>query len=426
MLEIRITNIDAQRLRRNALIGLGLLVALYLAYLVREVWIPLFLAFLIALVLDPLVDRMEARGWSRLKGSLIIFAVFFGATSGILAVAIPAVVTQTMAMTKSISENIPSGENETATKASLNRILQKVHASPFVASAVLRASAQISAAFSRSSAYLGDAAQVFLANVLWAIIIPIVAFYSLKDFHILYARLLMLVPHEKRSFTQNIVNEITAIFVGYIRGIIIVCALNGIATAALLAAFQVPNAMALGAIAGLLYVVPYFGPVMTYVTVGGACLTSGHITIQLTLVILLLLVVLHSLIFDQIITPRILSNHVGLHPILSIIALLIGGALLGIVGMILAVPVAGVIQMALKVIFPKLAQPIEVPAGEQLHALSRPSDTTHPPSAQPDSTIDVHQTIVDAVDIADASIPEHITPIGAEEIRAAPAGVSKT
>lgn len=87
MFELRITNLDAKGLRRSAAIVLALLVVLYLAYLVREVWIPLLLAFLIALVLDPLVDRMEARGWSRLKGSLIIFAVFFGVTSALLAVA---------------------------------------------------------------------------------------------------------------------------------------------------------------------------------------------------------------------------------------------------------------------------------------------------------------------------------------------------
>ena len=421
-------------MRRSAAIVLALLVVLYLAYLVREVWIPLFLAFLIALVLDPLVDRMEARGWSRLKGSLIIFAVFFGVTSAILAVAIPAVVTQTMAMTKSISDYIPSGDNETQTKASLYRILKKVHASPSVETAVLRASSQISAAFGKSSAYLGDAAKVVMANVLWVVIVPIVAFYALKDFHILYARLLMMVPHHQRSFTQNLVNEITAIFVGYLRGLFIVCALNAVATAALLFAFRVPNALALGAIAGLLYVVPYFGPLMTYVMVSGACLTSGHISIQLTVIILLLLVVLHSLIFDQIITPRVLSNHVGLHPILSIVALLIGGSLLGVVGMILAVPVAGVIQMALKVIFPKLAQPIEVPAGEQLHALNRPAEAAQAPAAQMEATagslqttaIDVHQTIVDAVDVADAAVPERIVPIGEEEIRTSPLRPSKT
>lgn len=425
MVEIRITNLDAKRLRRNALFGLAFLIALYLAYLVREIWIPMFLAFLIALVLDPLVDRMEARGWSRLKGSLLIFAVFFGLAGGILAVVVPAIVTQTMAITRSISDYIPSGENETQTKASLNRILKKVHASPSVTTSVMHASAQISAGFGKLSDYLGTMAQVFMANILWAILVPIVAFYALKDFHILYARLLMLVPHKNRTFTQNIVNEITGIFIGYLRGIVIICALNAVATVVLLLCFKVPNALAIGSIAGLLYMVPYFGPLMTYVAAAGACLTSGHMSIQMTLAVLFMLVILHSLIFDQIVTPRIMSNHVGLHPILSIMALLIGGGLLGVVGMILAVPVAGVVQMALKVIFPKLAQPIEVPIGEQLHALNRASDVGQGADQEIETAIDLHQTIVEAVDVADASVPEYVPPIGAEEIGVSPPGVLK-
>lgn len=90
--------------------------------------------------------------------------------------------------------------------------------------------------------------------------------------------------------------------------------------------------------------------------------------------------------------------------------------------------------MALKVIFPKLAQPIEVPAGEQLHALNRPAEAAQAPTAQMEVTaggsqaaaIDVHQTIVDAVDVADASVPERIVSIGEEEIRASPLRPSKT
>ncbi len=416
MFELRIGSLDPARLRRNLLIGVCLLVSLWLAYLVREVWLPLLIAFLIALVLDPLVDRMEARGWSRLKGSLLIFAAFFVVTSGALALTIPAVITETMAMTKSISAYIPSGENESQTKASLRRILKKAHASPFLEETVLRASAQISDAFGKSSTYVGDAAKGIMSNLLWVVVIPIVAFYALKDFHIIYARLLMIVPHEQRGLTQNMINEITTIFVSYLRGLLIVCALNAAATAALLFAFRVPNAIALGAIAGLLYVVPYFGPVLTYVMVGGACISSGEISLQMMAIIIGLLIVLHSLIFDQIITPRIVSNEVGLHPIFSIVALLIGGSLLGIVGMILAVPVAGVIQMALKVIFPRLAQSIEVPAGEQLHARVQEMEGGGPEPGAAESAIDVHQTIVDAVDNADAAVPDRVTVIGEAEV----------
>ena len=82
--------------------------------------------------------------------------------------------------------------------------------------------------------------------------------------------------------------------------------------------------------------------------------------------------------------------------------------------------------MALKVIFPKLAQPIEVPTGEQLHALNRPAESALTSSEKPESTIDVHQTIVDAVDVADTEVPEKIPPIGEEEVRAAPLRISKT
>ena len=86
-------------------------------------------------------------------------------------------------MTKSISDYIPSGDTDTQTKAALVRILKKVHASPSVASAVLQASSQISTAFGKVSAYVGGAAKVAMANLLWVVIVPIVAFYALKDFH---------------------------------------------------------------------------------------------------------------------------------------------------------------------------------------------------------------------------------------------------
>jgi predicted PurR-regulated permease PerM len=80
-------------------------------------------------------------------------------------------------------------------------------------------------------------------------------------------------------------------------------------------------------------------------------------------------VLLHQVIFDQIISPRILGGHVGLHPIISIVALLAGNLLLGIIGMILAVPVAACIQMAVIAFYPKLAA-VEIPesGGDVDHA----------------------------------------------------------
>ncbi|HLK55132.1 MAG TPA: AI-2E family transporter [Chthonomonadaceae bacterium] len=415
MIELKIGIGDGKRLRRGALIMLCLALALWLAYLVRDIWLPLFIALLIAMVLDPMVDRMEKRGWSRLKSSILIFGAFFVVAGVTLTLAVPAVVTQTVEVTRSLGDYLPSGDNETQTKRSLQLLLKRLHATPFVENTVLHASRQISQGFGNASEWVGKTAQSMASNLLWVVVIPIVAFYLLKDFHILIARLLMLIPRDQRAFTQLLINEISGIFVRYLRGMLVVCALNAVATTLLLMCFRVPNAVALGAIAGALYVVPYLGPALTYTMIGGTCLVTGTIPMQTILIILALMIVLHSIVFDQIIAPRIVGQHVGLHPVLSIIALLIGGSLLGIFGMLIAVPTAAVIQMVLTTVFPRLTHPIEVPVGEQLHEIL--DEAEHAPGENPDeaeSAQDVHQSILEAVDQAEQAAEEALNHEGLE------------
>ncbi len=415
MIDIRITSSDTKRIRRSALLLSGLVIVLWLAYVVREIWLPLIIALVIAMVLDPLVDRMERRGWSRTRSAALIFAAFFVVAGATLSLAIPSVVNQTSELTKTFGQYLPSTGNETQTKRSLQKLMQRFHATPFVESTVTHASSQISQGLNRSSSWLGDAAKNLVANLIWLVIIPIVAFYALQDYHIIYARLLLFVPTEHRGTAQNLINDVTNIFVSYLRGMLIICAMNAVATAALLAVFHVPNAMGLGAIAGSLYLVPYLGPVITYVLAIGACLTAG-MTMKTVGIILLLLVFLHSLIFDQILTPRILGKQVGIHPILSIIALLVGGIWLGIVGVILAVPFAAVLQMVLGVIFPKLTQPIDVPAGLQLHDRVDEEERVAHPVEEIGNAIDVHQTIVNAVDSAEGAQRKSDPAIGVDEM----------
>jgi predicted PurR-regulated permease PerM len=402
MVEIKISSVDVTKCRRRALTLLLLIVASWVALLARDIWLPLLIAFLIAMVLDPLVDRMESRGWSRLKSTALIFAAFFTVVGIGLTLALPAVVTQTVAVTNSIGQYLP-GESETQTKKSLTRLLNKIHATSFIRNTVLKASSQISAAFNNASTWVGKTAEGMVSNLIWIVVIPIVAFYALKDLHLIYARLLLLVPRDNRSFAQQLINEVSAIFVRYLRGLLIVCALNAVATAAVLwLVFHLPNALALGAISGALYMVPYLGAALTILIIAGVALMSGPV--GNALLIVLTMILLHSVLFDQIITPRIVGQHVGLHPILSLIALLIGGSALGILGMILAVPLAATVQMILLALFPKLSQPIEVPAGEELHAVAASMAAEQPEAPEPETVLDVHQTIVAAVDLAEENV----------------------
>lgn len=403
MLEIRLDWGEARRWRRALLWGAALIGLAWVVYIGRSLLLPLFIALLIAMILDPLVDRMERRGWSRLKGAILIYAAFFAVTGTALTLALPAVISQTIAVTNSLGQYLP-GDSESRTKQSLKHLLIKLHATPFVEQQVLRASAQISRSFGSASSLVGKMAEGMVSNLIWIVVIPIVAFYALKDFHVIYARLLLFIPRDHRSNAQQFINDVTAIFVRYLRSLLIVCALNAVVTALALMAFRLPNALALGAIAGVLYVVPYFGPVVTIAMIAGVSLMSG--TIQMTLILVAAMIVLHSVIFDQIVTPRIVGQHVGLHPILSIIALLLGGELLGILGMILAVPVAATVQMVLLAQFPKLRQPIEVPTGEELHGKVDQIEKAHEADDEVENAVDVHQTIVDAVDTAEDQAQE--------------------
>jgi predicted PurR-regulated permease PerM len=413
MIEIRLSSLDGTKWRRRALTLLLLLLAIWMAFLAREIWLPLLIAFLIAMVLDPLVDRMESRGWSRLKSTMLIFVAFFTVVGVGLTLALPAVVTQTVAVTNSIGQYLP-GESETQTKKSLTRLLNRVHATAFLRETVLKASSQISAAFNNASTWIGKSAEGMVSNLIWIIVIPIVAFYTLKDLHLIYARLLMFVPRDNRSFAQQLINEVSAIFVRYLRGLLIVCALNAMATAAVLSlVFRLPNALALGAISGALYTVPYLGAALTVLIIAGVALMSGPVVNALLIVVTMIL--LHSVLFDQIITPRIVGQHVGLHPILSLIALLIGGSALGILGMILAVPLAATVQMILLVLFPKLSQPIEVPAGEELHAIATAMAEEQPEATETEALLDVHKTIVAAVDMAEENALAQEEPAGLRE-----------
>ena len=150
------------------------------------------------------------------------------------------------------------------------------------------------------------------------------------------------------------------VFGNFLRGLAVVSVMNGLATTVLLMAVRVPGALMVGVIAGFLYSIPYLGALLTLVLTAAVAFVGGGPNMAILAVGLSVL--LHQIVFDQIISPRVLGGHVGLHPILSVIALLVGNLLLGIVGMILAVPIAACIQIAVLAIQPKLSEQIDVSA----------------------------------------------------------------
>ena len=353
---VTVTIPDGRTLRRGFLFAVVGFVVLYLAWVVREIWVPLGLAFVLAIVLDPVVDRMEARGWRRVWAAAFIFvgAIFF--LGAALWFAFPMVARQFSDVQAQFAKYFPD-----TTHDGLIASFRRLNAPESLAALGANAFANAQKGLSESSNYLTRYGIGFLSNLIWVVIVPIVAFFALVDFHSILGKALLLVPRTHRNATQTYVSEVSAVFAKYLRGLAILSLMNGAATIAVLETIRVPSALIVGIAAGVLYSVPYIGAMITIVITAAAAFVGGGV--HMMVIAVGVSVVLHQIVFDQFISPRLLGGTVGLHPILSIIALLAGNLLLGIIGMILAVPIAACIQILVLALVPKLRLEVETPLG---------------------------------------------------------------
>jgi predicted PurR-regulated permease PerM len=203
--------------------------------------------------------------------------------------------------------------------------------------------------------------------VLLIIVLPIITLWLMMEMNPLRARLLMLVPPVYRRDVTEIGQSINQLLGRYVRGQMIVCSLFGvlctIAFHILSFRYGMSYPLVLGMLAGFLYIVPYLG----MATIATATGLTAYFTSSAPVPCALLAVgccVVFNLVIDYGVSPRVLGQGVGLHPVLVIFALLAGAQLGGILGMILAVPVFASLRVVLIYLFPQLTVPIPTASPE--------------------------------------------------------------
>jgi predicted PurR-regulated permease PerM len=188
-----------------------------------------------------------------------------------------------------------------------------------------------------------------LSKLLWFVLIPIIIFLFLMEMDNFQRAFLFLIPPSQRHSVRLLLDEIGSMFLRYIRGLVTVALTYGITAGIVYWLLGVPNPLLVGALAGVLYPVPYIGAASTALISGGFTylFEPAHpflYFLDLPLYWHALAVVLTgavmNILFDMIITPRILGGAVGLSPLASLFAILVGAQIAGVWGMLLAVPVA--------------------------------------------------------------------------------------
>ncbi len=183
------------------------------------------------------------------------------------------------------------------------------------------------------------------------IIVPVLAAYLLLDSENLKRYFVALIPQMRREKSLKILSQLEEVIGGFIRGQILVGASVGILIAVMLLVMHVRYAVLIGVMAGVLDIIPYIGAVATFIPAVSLALVDHGTGVAV------LVGVLFIAIFElegHLIAPNIVSKTVTLSPLAVILAILIGGELMGIFGMFVAVPIAGMLRvLAMHIVPPK-------------------------------------------------------------------------
>lgn len=318
----------------------------WLFYALRGVLTPLFAAFLIAYVLDPVVDKLEARKIPRALAIVILLAALLGAVGLFIVLVLPGVVRDIAGFVRVLPHQIT---------------LAAQRAEPWLARYDIHLPHSVREALAQYQVDANDVAQRAIAPagaiLRWIVggtssligalgtlfVVPVVSFYLLYDFDRMKATATALVPNEWRAPVVEVANEIDETLGHFVRGQLIVMAILGVLYAAAYSALGVRLAIPIGIVAGLIAFIPYVGSATALLS--ALLLSLIDFTGWGKVVGVVAAYIVIQLLEGFVITPRVVGEKVGLPPVWVLIALLVGAELFGFLGVLLALPTAAVLKI---------------------------------------------------------------------------------
>ena len=178
----------------------------------------------------------------------------------------------------------------------------------------------------------------------YVILTPVLTFYLLRDYDRILARLRELLPRGREAAVVEFARDYDVLLSRYLRGQLTVALIIGVMTSTLLFVVQFPYAFLLGALAGVMGLIPFLGLVLSLIPAVIVALVSGSVLVSLVKVAVVYTLV--QILDGGVISPRIVGDSVGLHPVWIVLALSVGGFFFGFVGILISVPVAVGVKLA--------------------------------------------------------------------------------
>lgn len=332
--------------QRYVLILSVLLLVGGLMYVLRSVLLPFVVGIAVAYFLDPLVNRLTRHPKiSRTTATGIVLLLF-------LLILLPILFLLGGAAISQISDfisNMPDYINNFGAKIKV--CIAKLQ--PYFPALNFENQEGLLRNFGESAKPLAKIAHKIISNgfafvnvISLLLISPIVTFYMLRDWHDFTGKLFDLVPQKHKKNVTDGVKAVDRIISGYLRGQALVCVILGTFYSFGLWLVDLHLGVLVGFIAGLISFIPYVGSISGFLMAIVLVVTQYGTLPKILEVVAVFLI--GQFLEGNFLTPKLVGENIGLHPVWVMFALLAGGVLLGLLGMIIAVPVAAIIGVLLR------------------------------------------------------------------------------
>lgn len=330
----------------GSIIVLGLLLLLS----VRSILSPFFVAFVLAYLLSPIVEGLVKRGVGRRLSISLVFV-------GILLVI---GLTFFFILPKLYSELSKLAVVLPSTMQTLDQLIQNFRSNFQTAGLPSQVASVIDTHLAEGQAFLTARLESFLdrlpeilTSMSLLILSPVIAIYLLADWRRLQVGFLRIVPQRWRVKWQRVLQDISHVVRSFIRGNLIVAVIVGILSGVGVKLVGMDYALLIGVICGVFDLIPYFGPLIGAVP---SILLGLIVSPVMALKVAIVIFIVQQLEGD-VISPKLMGDSVGLHPLWIVFALLAGGELAGFWGMLFSVPFAAVLRIIIRHIYFWLVSP---------------------------------------------------------------------
>lgn len=341
---------EIARFLRHIKRGVVTLALIWVIWLLAPILTPFVASLMLAWLGDPLVDRLEAAGRSRNTAVLLVFVLMTALVVAAVLILLPMLQSQVQTLVAALPQMqvwlldtaIPAVERRFG--FTLAEWMDPERLIDWARSHWQAAGGAAATVFG----YLGRSSFAVITFVVNLLLTPIVTYYFLRDWDRMVERVAALIPRDHIATVSKLAGESNEVLGAFVRGQFVVMLALGAIYASGMALVGLNLGLLIGMVAGLISFIPYLGATTGVILAVLAALVQAQgVDIKLLAGVAVVFTI-GQLLESYVLTPRIVGDKIGLHPVAVIFAVMAGGQLFGFLGMLLALPVAAVANVLLR------------------------------------------------------------------------------